>query len=324
MKKIITITGAGGTVGMRLVKFLLDNNYADEIRAIDRSETAISQLIDLGRYEKKLQVYLLDLLNYSGLEEALKDSECVIHCAAMKHVSVGTVFPEELAFQNVSCFFNLVKASKKIKVRKVILCSTDKSSKPTSVMGASKLLLERVVNFSSNENTKFSTVRFGNILNSSGSIIPKIVSKLRNMEIIDINHKDMTRYMLKEEEFLSLLMFAIDNMSGGEIFIPNVRSMKICDLVDVLVDVYCENNMIDKRKIKLRILDNPYRENIDERMVNSEEIKFIRMDNNVFILSSVENNNTERRRNFLGLLSSSRNIINKKELKKLICELNVI
>lgn len=215
MKQIIAITGAGGTVGMSLTKYFLKINPEAEIRAIERSETAVFQLIDLAKENINLKVFLVDLINYPDAEEALRGSNVIIHCAALKHVVVGFSFSEELARQNVNCFCNIVKIAKKYKVGKVLLCSTDKSSTPTSVMGASKLLLEKIAHFSSDEFSKFSSIRFGNILNSSGSIIPRVMTKLTNGERVDINHKDMTRYVIIEDDFLNLISYSLDNMQGG-------------------------------------------------------------------------------------------------------------
>lgn len=326
MKQIITITGAGGTVGMSLTKYFLKTNPDVEIRAIERSETVISQLIDLAMNKQNLKIFLADLNNYSDTEKFLESSNIIIHCAALKHVMVGSVFPEELAYQNINCFCNVVKAAKKHKVEKILLCSTDKSATPTSVMGASKLLLEKIVCFSSNEFSKFSSVRFGNILNSSGSIIPRVMTKLRNGERVDISHKDMTRYFLTENDFLNLVGHALDNMQGGEIFIPKARSLKVYDLVRTLIDLFCKKHNILSEKIAVRVLNNPYHENINERMINPDEINFVRESENYFTLSPLKEVgiNDGKHIPYSNLLSSSKYNLSKKELNDLIKELRVI
>jgi FlaA1/EpsC-like NDP-sugar epimerase len=239
---------------------------------------------------------------------------------------VGSIFPEELAYQNVNCFCNIVKAVKKNKVKKILLCSTDKSSTPTSVMGASKLLLEKIACFSSDEFSKFSSVRFGNILNSSGSIIPRVISKLKSRERIDINHMDMTRYFLTENDFLNLVNYAINNMCGREIFIPKVRSLKIYDLVTVLVDLFCNKYGISSKKITVRVLDNPYKENIDERLINPDEVNFLKESGKYFILRPLEQAEITREKDgsYLNLLNSAKDKLSKQEVIDLMKELEVI
>lgn len=321
MKEIIIITGAGGTVGMSLVKFFLKTHPSTEIRAIERSEIAASQLIDLARDNKNLKVFLADLINYPKTEDIMAGSHTVIHCAALKHVRVGSLFPDELARQNVNCFCNVASAAKKHKIRKVLLCSSDKASTPTSVMGASKLLLEKIACFSSDSSTKFATVRFGNILNSSGSIIPKIISRLASGETICLNHKDMTRYILTESEFLNLIDFSLVNMQGGEIFIPKARSVKISDLVEILIEKYYREISMDRKDVQVSVLGNPYVENINERMLNPDEVEFSVDAGKYVILNTVKKSGQKPDAivsTSSGILCSSRDNISKKEIDSIL------
>lgn len=326
MKQVITITGAGGTVGMSLTKYFLNTNADIEVRAIERSEEAVSRLIDIATRNKNLKIFLTDLINYADIEEILSGSNVIVHCAALKHVTVGSMFPEVLAYQNVSCFCNIVRAAKKHKVDKIILCSTDKSSTPTSVMGTSKLLLEKIACFSSNRFSKFAAVRFGNILNSSGSIIPRIISNLKNNEKININHKNMTRYILTENDFQNLITHALNNMRGGEVFIPNVKSLKIYDLITNLIELFCEKYNLSSDKIATKILKNPYNENVNERMVNFDEFKYLHKSGDYFVLKQTRRNKIINKQDdhYSHLLSSSENNLSKEEIKILLNKIGVI
>lgn len=315
MKKIIVITGAGGTVGYRLVKYFLSFNNI-EIRAIDKSEIAIASLLDLNEGEK-LKTYLLDINNINDLGNIIKNSSIIIHCAALKHLRTGVIFPEELATQNILNFCNIVKMAKKYKVKKVLLCSTDKAATPTSVMGASKLLMERILHFSSNCDTKFAAVRFGNIVNSSGSIIPKIIFQLSAKKEVRITNRKMTRYLMLENDFLDLIRYALDNMKGGEIFIPDTVSVNIGDLADVVIELYCKKNKKSKQDIKVINVGNIYEENIHERMINENEIENISISGNYFILHKKNKKKCSQKTGRV-LLNSAYNTLKYTEIKKIL------
>ncbi len=323
MKKIITITGAGGTVGLILVEHFLGLGRNIEVRAIERSEIAMSNLIDISRNSSNLKNFLIDLNSSVDLEDVIKGSDVIIHCAALKHVSVGATFPEELAIQNVCSFGNIVRLAKKYEVKKVLLCSTDKAATPTSVMGASKLLLEKIVCFSSNKKTAFAAVRFGNILNSSGSIIPKIISRLNKKEDIKIVDNKMTRYVLLHTDVIKLIEYALHKMKGGEIFIPNVNSVMIVDLVKTIVEIFCEKNNLSKEKIKILTGENLYKENVNERMANFDELSFLFESDGYFILD-MNGKNYGKSCKQINIPSSEKNTISKEEIKELLIKLKII
>lgn len=321
MKKVITITGAGGTVGLILIEHFLKKNI--EIRAIERSEIAMANLIDISKNNDNLKIFLIDLIDDRYLGTVIRGSDVIIHCAALKHVSVGANFPEELAIQNVVSFSNIVKLAKKYKIKKTLLCSTDKAATPTSVMGASKLLLEKIVCFSSNEKASFAAVRFGNILNSSGSVIPKITSRLYKGNQIEITDFRMTRYVLLDNDVIKLIEYALMKMKGGEIFIPNVSSIKISDLIDTIVEIFCIKNNLSKKEIKIIEGKNLHKENLHEKMINCDEIKFLYKSESYFILD-INKRGYKEKFNYSSLLGSDNFNISKEKIEKMLINLKII
>ncbi len=292
-----------------------------EIRAIDRSEIAIASLLDFDEAEK-LKTYLLDVNNIDGLENIIKNSSIIIHCVALKHVRTGVFFPDESALQNILNFCNIVKIAKKYKVKKVLLCSTDKAATPTSVMGASKLLMERILYFSSNRDTKFAAVRFGNIVNSFGSIIPKIIFQLDTEKKIKITNREMTRYLMFENDFLDLVRHALDNMKGGEIFIPKTISVKIGDLVDAVIELYCSGNKVPRKDIKIINIGNIYEENVHERMVNGDEVENLSISGDYFVLHK-KNKKKCSQKIIKTLLSSAHSTLKYVEIRNILKNLKL-
>jgi FlaA1/EpsC-like NDP-sugar epimerase len=268
----ILITGAGGTVGLNLTTFFLSQNH--RVCALDRSEEAIARLIEIknGMENKAfLNIEFGDLLNKDLLERIVSEYEIdtIIHCAVLKHVSVGHYYPEKLAFENIVAFTNIMHVVRSIKsVKKVLLCSTDKAAQITSVMGSSKKFLETLCEGANIPHAEFVAVRFGNILHSNGSITHVIERKIIENKPLIVRDSNMTRYVLTRENVQGLISFALDKGKQGDILSIRVPSVRITDLV---------KTFLSKRKVEIPVIcgQNTMHEAIHESLFNTIEVNCV-------------------------------------------------
>ena len=235
-QKRILITGACGTVGSALVDFLI-NQKDLKICLFDNNE---EQLFWLGKRlaehgsHSNLRFFLGDIRDANRLMYASAGADVIYHCAALKHVRLNELNPFEAVKTNVLGVENVINAAISNKVKKVIFASSDKAVKPTSSMGASKLLGERLMiaanSIVGGQETAFACVRFGNILNSSGSVIPIFRKQLQCNEALTITDPSMTRFIITMKSAIELMMFAETKMIGGETFIANMGAAGIMDI----------------------------------------------------------------------------------------------
>ena len=170
---------------------------------------------------------------------ALRDVDVVVHAAALKHVPIAEYNPYECIQTNVVGAENLVRASLKCGVQKVIALSTDKAVSPVNLYGASKLAADKIFaagnNIRGEDPTIFSVVRYGNVVGSRGSVIPFFQKMLREgAKSLPITDERMTRFWLTLDQGIDFVLSSLDLMQGGEIFVPKISSMKIVDLVKIL------------------------------------------------------------------------------------------
>ena len=169
---------------------------------------------------------------------ALSDIEYVIHAAALKHVPTAEYNPFECIQTNVHGAENLINAALRQKVKKVIALSTDKAVAPVNLYGASKLAAEKIFiagnNLSKANGTQFSVVRYGNVIGSRGSVIPHFINliKTEGKTILPLTDPNMTRFWITLVQGVELVLNSLNQMQGGEIFVPKIPSMKISDLIN--------------------------------------------------------------------------------------------
>lgn len=264
--KRIIITGACGAVGSALLKDLIDNDDIT-IGLLDNNEEKLfwlsKDLIDHRNY-KNLRFILADIRDSNRLKQALSGANLVYHTAALKHVLLNEQNPFEVVKTNVLGVENIINAAINNSVEKVVFASSDKSVNPTSSMGASKLLGERLFiaanSIVGKQKTSFSCVRFGNILNSSGSVVPIFRKQLANNEPLTITDIGMTRYLITMRSALDLLYYAGENMIGGEIFIANMGAANIMEIAKAVND----GNLPDHKIIGTQPGEKLYEELITE------------------------------------------------------------
>jgi len=244
--KNILITGGTGSFGNKCVKTLLKKYKPNKIIIFSRDEQKqyeMSQIFSEKEYPS-LRYFLGDVRDRRRLDRACAGVDIIIHAAAMKHVTASEYNPTECISTNVDGAQNVINAAILNNVNKVIAISTDKAANPINLYGATKLCSDKLFvaanNLAGKHKTRFSVVRYGNVLGSRGSVIPyfkKLVTEgATKLPITDIN---MTRFVIQLQEGVDFVLNCLPIMSGGEIFIPKLPSMKISDLVTALVG---ENN----------------------------------------------------------------------------------
>lgn len=233
--KTILITGGSGSFGNALVKYLLKNSNLKKIIIFSRDENKQFEMQNKFR-NKNLRFFLGDVRDEDRVFTALKDVDYVIHAAAQKHVPASEYNPFECIKTNIYGAQTVISASIKQKVKKVIAISTDKACNPINLYGATKLCAEKLfVNgnqLSGANGTKFSVVRYGNVIASRGSLIPFFLDLIKKKEkSLPLTHKLMTRFFITIEDSVKFVLDSLRNLKGGEIIIPKMNSIYILDLI---------------------------------------------------------------------------------------------
>ncbi len=240
--KNILITGATGSFGQKCVKTLLEKYKLNKIIIFSRDEQKqyeMSQVYSEKKYPC-LRYFIGDVRDKSRLERACAGVDIIIHAAAMKHVTASEYNPTECISTNVDGAKNVINAAIYNNVTKVIAISTDKAANPINLYGATKLCSDKLFvaanNLAGKHKTRFSVVRYGNVIGSRGSVIPyfkKLIEEGKSkLPITDI---EMTRFVIKLQEGVDFVLKCIPNMMGGEIFVPKLPSIKILDLITAFV-----------------------------------------------------------------------------------------
>ena len=231
--KTMLITGGTGSFGKNFVKFLLHNSKAKKIIILSRDELKQSEMraeID----DKRLRFFLGDVRDLPRLERAFRGVDIVVHAAALKQVPTLEYNPFEAVKTNILGSQNVIDAAINQGVKKVLLISTDKAVQPINLYGSTKLCAEKlfVGGNSYSPEQSFSIVRYGNVIGSRGSIVETLVNnKSGKARITDLS---MTRFWITLYQSFALVIYALENMLGGEIFVPKIPSMKLADLFDAL------------------------------------------------------------------------------------------
>ena len=238
--KKILITGGTGSLGRALTKRLLAEKV-DVIRIFSRNEN--KQVTMQSEFnDDRLRFLIGDVRDLPRLQRALDGIDIVFHTAALKHVPVIEYNPFEAINTNVIGSRNVVEACLSENVEKVIGVGTDKAVSPLNTYGATKLLMEKLFvtasNYLSDKNkTKFISLRYGNVLGSSGSVIPKFIEQIKSNKKITITDPGMTRFSITMDEALDFIVDSTISGHGSEVFVPKLRSYKIDDVKIVLQEL---------------------------------------------------------------------------------------
>lgn len=272
-KKNILITGACGSIGTELTSKLIEINTG-KIILFDNNENGIYGLLEKYKKNKKVEPILGDVRNYNSLLESLKNVQIVFHGAALKHVNVGELCPDEIIETNINGVKNVIKSSIENNISKVLFMSSDKAINPTNVMGASKLLGEKLINAANQKHikTKFFTTRFGNVLGSSGSALGKFLEQIKKGEPVTLTDFKMTRFIMSHKEAIELLLLACENAKGNEIFVSKMKAIKIHSLILALFAIFKKKKKYRVNE-EIKIIGANKGEKFFEELMNNEEVE---------------------------------------------------
>jgi len=230
----ILITGGTGSLGKSLVSYLLNETKVRRIAIFSRDELKQQQLRKDFQDDPRLRWFIGDVRDLDRLKRAFHDVDFVIHAAALKQVDTGEYNPMEFIKTNVLGSQNVIDAAIESGVKRVVALSTDKASSPINLYGATKLTADKLFvaanNYSFSYGTTFSVVRYGNVMGSRGSVIPFFQELAKQGEPLPITDLRMTRFWISINEAVKFIVESLQMMTGGELYVPKIPSMKIVDL----------------------------------------------------------------------------------------------
>lgn len=293
--KKILITGGTGSIGSAALNEILKLK-CKTIRVLGSDENGLHNLsLKLSNKNEnffklmkrnKIRFIYGDITDQNRMYNAMEDIDIVIHAAAMKHVPICEYNPFEATKVNVLGTENLIRAALSRNINKFLFISTDKVVDPTTCLGATKLLAEKIV-LNSNltkgkKKTLFSVVRFGNVIGTRGSVLPKFIEQLKSNSKITLTDKISTRFFVTVNDAVNAIIKSIDLMKGGEIFLPKtINAIKIHDLVLALNKIY----KFSKSKVILSGLRAG--EKVHEGLITEKEYNYLKQSNNIYIIDQI-------------------------------------
>ena len=252
--KSLLITGGAGSLGKALTKHIL--RYNKDIKYLlifsrdEQKHFKMSQEFPSEKYPQ-IKYIIGNVRDKARLKRVISGVDYVIHAAAMKHVHIAENNPQECIKTNVGGAENVIAACLKTQVKRVISVSTDKACAPLSIYGATKLTSDKLFVAANNEGcnknkTRFSVVRYGNVLGSIGSVVPFFLEKKIESQSLPITNSNMTRFNSSQQGAVDMILYALEHAWGGEIFVPKIPSFKITDMAEA-IDPDCEKPIIGIR-----------------------------------------------------------------------------
>jgi UDP-N-acetylglucosamine 4,6-dehydratase len=239
--KSILITGGTGSFGKKFTETIL-SRYPDVRRIVifsrdELKQFEMSQHYPASRYPQ-VRFFIGDVRDAHRLTRACEGIDVIIHAAALKQVPAAEYNPDEFIKTNIGGAQNVIDAALTTKVKIVVALSTDKAAAPINLYGATKLVSDKLFiaanNIKGSRDLRFSVVRYGNVMGSRGSVIPFFMEKAREGNVIPITHKEMTRFNISLEDGVEMVLWAIENAIGSEIFVPRIPSYNIETLAQAI------------------------------------------------------------------------------------------
>lgn len=290
--KNVLITGGAGSIGSEIARTLLDH-AVEQIRILDINEAAQFEL------EQELQSrvhgkrggprFLMgDVRDKARIKRALEGIDVVFHAAALKHVPTCEYNAFEAAKTNVQGTQNVIEAAMDANVEKFITISTDKAVNPVNVMGATKLLAERLTisanYYKGDRRTVFSCVRFGNVWGTSGSVVQVFTKQIQDGGPVTITDPDMTRFVMSTGRAVELVLKAAQMAQGGEVFIFKMPAVRVGDLAEVMIEKLAPVYGHELSKIKTKVKGIRPGEKFHEELMTEEESVWTRETKDMYIV----------------------------------------
>ncbi|HEQ3516638.1 TPA: UDP-N-acetylglucosamine 4,6-dehydratase (inverting), partial [Vibrio cholerae] len=244
--------GGTGSFGKQFIKTILER-YKDVKKIIIFSRDELKQFEIKQQYPHQkypqLRFFIGDVRDRNRMIQACEGVDVIIHAAAIKQVDTAEYNPTECIRTNIDGAENVIQAALQCGVRDVVALSTDKACAPINLYGATKLASDKLFtaanNIKGSKNIRFSVVRYGNVMGSRGSVIPFFLKK-RLDGVLPITHAEMTRFNISLQDGVNMVMYALENHLGGEIFVPKIPSYKIMDIAQAIAPE-CETEVVGIR-----------------------------------------------------------------------------
>jgi UDP-N-acetylglucosamine 4,6-dehydratase/5-epimerase len=294
--KNILVTGGSGSIGKEIVRKSLSDG-ASLVRVFSNDENGLYET-ELELSGKNIEYVIGDIRNPDTVNSIVKDIDIVFHTSALKHVDRCELNPYEAVTVNTIGAYNICKSSMRESVSKVINISTDKAVNPIGVLGATKLLSEKLISaesFHNKSKTIFSSVRFGNVLQTRGSIIPRIENQIKQGGPITLTDKKMKRFFMTKNQSVELILKAAEYAKGGETFVLKMPLILLDDLFDVMKEVIAPTYNLNPSKIKTKIIGIRPGEKITEYLLTDFELENVLETNDFFIIPSMFNSSTPKK-----------------------------
>jgi len=274
--KKIFVTGGTGSLGKELVRHLLKNEQPETVRIFDVDETEQFEFQhELKGYEDTVRFLLGDVRDKERLARAVEDVDVIFHTAALKHVMACEYNPFEAVKTNILGMQNVIDVAIDNNVGKVIFTSSDKAVNPSNTMGATKLLAEKLVTaanfYKGDRDCVFSSVRFGNVMGSRGSVIPLFENQIKAGGPLTITDPTMTRFMMSMSQAVELVLKSVDMAQGGEVFIFKMPTVNISDLAEVLIEGLAPRYGHSPEDIDVKIIGTIPGEKMYEELMTEDE-----------------------------------------------------
>ncbi len=231
--KVVLITGGTGSFGKKFAKVMLNEHKPKKLIIFSRDELKQHEMRVSGFDHPSIRYFIGDVRDQGRLKRAMGDVDIVVHAAAMKQVPACEYNPIEAINTNVNGAKNVIEAALDCGVSKIIALSTDKAVNPVNLYGATKLVAEKLFiqanSYSGAKETRFSCVRYGNVIGSRGSVVPLFLQQRKNGKIT-ITDPRMTRFWITINQGVDFVIKNVERMHGGEIFVPKIPSMSLTDL----------------------------------------------------------------------------------------------
>ena len=265
--KVLLITGGTGSFGNAVLRRFLKTDIG-EIRIFSRDEKKQDDMRKVYN-NPKLKFYIGDVRDYNSVMDVMRGVDFVFHAAALKQVPSCEFYPVQAVYTNILGTENVLNAAIASKVKKVVCLSTDKAAYPINAMGMSKALMEKVIVAKgrniNEEETTICLTRYGNVMASRGSVIPLFIDQIRNERPITITDPNMTRFIMRLDQAVDLVLFAFKNGKNGDLFIQKSPAATIEVLADTI------KNILKRPEYEVKIIGTRHGEKLYEVLMTKEE-----------------------------------------------------
>lgn len=235
--KVILVTGGTGSFGKKFIEIMLKEYTPAKLIVFSRDEQKQHEMRQMGFLHENLRYFIGDVRDYDRLHRAFYGVDFVIHAAALKQVPACEYNPMEAVKTNILGSSNVIDAALDAKVDRVVALSTDKAVNPINLYGATKLAAEKLFvqsnAYAGGKTTRFSCVRYGNVVGSRGSVVPLFIRQ-RKKGVVTVTDERMTRFWISLNQGVRFVIRCLEEMHGGEVFVPKIPSMAVSDLAKAM------------------------------------------------------------------------------------------